>query len=206
MIHHAIVRVALVELLLCVTMTGCGGADPLVMVQNPPNPGPWCGPNQRAQVGQRVVGRVAWGQKKWKFFLVDDAGKEYDPDQMADEIWSYLERTGDAKKMEHAFNSEGFFPRMTIVSIKPVIVILESFQVAPSPKQLGASPARYYWLAQIYAIANPAYKEGLQWFSPDLKHRPTALPFSQAGIAEIPLPKGKFKVIRDGDKCKTTRE
>ena len=61
-------------------------------------------------------------------------------------------------------------------------------------------------LLTIAATSWPHYRDGLQWFSPDLKQRPTALSFSRAGVAEITLPKGKLTLTRDGDKCKTGRE
>jgi hypothetical protein len=206
MIYRSVPYIALIGLLLCFWMMGCGGADPLVIDKNPRNPGPWCGPNKRVQIGMRVVGRVAWGQAKWKFFVVDNAGKEYDPEKMADQVWSYLERTGDAKKIQEAFSEGGCHPRMVIVSIKPVVVILEPCEVAALLKPPGPAPARYNSLAQIHTIAEPVYKEGLQWFSPDLKQRPTVLRFSPDGVAEIPLRSGKLKVVREGGKCKTTRE
>jgi hypothetical protein len=188
------------------SMTGCGGAGPLRMKTNPRNLGPWCGPKQRVQIGERVVGRAGWNGNKWKDFLVDDTGKEYDPEKIADQVWSYLERTGDAKKIKEAFTRDGSYPRMIVVSVKPVVVILETYQGAALPTQLGTSPERYYWVAQIHAMGDPVYQERLEWFSLDLKQRPTELAFSEAGVAVIPLPKGKLKLIRDGDKCKTTRE
>jgi hypothetical protein len=202
MIHRSKLCIAVLDLLLCFSMTGCGGANPLVISKKPPYPGPWCGPHQRVQIGMRVVGHVAFGEKKWKYFLVDDAGKEYDPEKLADQVWSYLERTGDAKKIKEAFSRDGYYPRMIVVSIKPVVVILETYPA----KQLGTSADRYYWVAQIHAMGDPIYQEGLQWFSPDLKQRPTNLAFSDAGVAEISLKNGKLKVIREGDKCVSTRE
>jgi hypothetical protein len=151
------------------------------------------------------VGQVQ-GQNKWKLFLVDPAGKEYDPEKLADRVWSYLEKTGDAKAFKEAYSNDGFYFRMIIVSINPVVVIVETHQDTASRKQVGSVPDRYYWVAQVYALRDLIYTDGLRWFSPDLKQRPVALPFSEAGVAEIPLPDGKMTLVRDGDKCKTTRE
>jgi len=127
-------------------------------------------------------------------------------EKIADQVWSYLERTGDAKKIKEAFSRDGHYPRMIVVCVKPDVVILETYPDAALPKQLGASPERYYWVAQIHAIGDPVYQERLKWFSVDLKQRPTELAFSETGVAAIPLPKGKLKLIREGDKCKTNRE
>jgi hypothetical protein len=197
--------ISLLDLLLCFSMTGCG-ADPLVIRKNDTN-GPWCAPNRRVQFGQRVVGHVGFGENKWKIFLVDDAGKEYDPAKLADQVWSYLERTGDAKIIKEAFTREAYYPGMTIVSIKPIVVILEPNWNADLRKRIGTSPERYHWLALVSAERYPpSFKEGLQWFSPDLKQRPTDLAFSRAGVAEISLKNGKLKLIRAGGDCKITRE
>jgi len=206
MIHRSMLCLSLLNLLLCFSMTGCDGSSPLRIKKNPKNVGPWCGPNQRVQIGERVVGHNPNLGVIHRTFLVDDAGKEYDPKKLADQVWSYLEGTGDAKKIKEAFSSDGYYPRMIVVSIKPVVVILETYQDAALPKQLGTSTERNYWVAQIHALGDPVYKDGLQWFSPDLKQRPTNLAFSQAGVAEIALAHGKLKLIREGKDCKTTRE
>lgn len=205
MIHRSMLCISLFDLLLCFSMTGCG-ASPLRMKNNPRNVGPWCGPNQRVQIGERVVGKVGFGENKWKEFLVDDAGKEHDPEKIADQVWSYLERTGDARKIREDYSKAAYYSSMIVVSINPIVVILETHQDADLRQQLGAAPERYYWVAQVYAMRDPPYREGLQWFSPDLKQKPVALLFSDAGIAEIALGKGKVKLIRKGDECKTTRE
>jgi hypothetical protein len=205
MIHRSTFSRSVLGLLLCFSMGGCGPGT-LVMTKHPTDVAPWCGPNQRVQIGQRVVGKVGFGENKWKTFLVDAAGKEHDPEKLADQAWSYLERTGDAKTIKEAFSREGCYSSMAIVSIKPVVVILETYRRAPAGKQSGALPERYYWVAQIYALRDPFYKEGLRWFSPDLKQSPVALAFSETGVAEIPLPNGKLTLIREGDTCKTMRE
>jgi hypothetical protein len=196
----------LLSLLLCSSMTGCGGPSPLKFSTNPAIVGPWCAANQRVRIGMRVVGKVAWGEDKWKDFLVDDAGKEYDPEKLADQVWSYCEGTGDAKKIKDAYSRDGSSPRMTVVSLKPTIVILETKQDAASSKQGKTSQERYHWLARIRAMGEPAYQEGLQWFSPDLKQRPTPLTFSKGGVAEIAFKQGKLTLTRNGDACKTARE
>jgi hypothetical protein len=194
----------LLELLLCLCLAGCGSAGPLVIRANSKNVGPWCATKQRVQIGQRVVGRVADGDK-WQNFLVDDTGKEHDPRKIAEEVWSYLEKTGDAQKIKEAFQ-EGHYPSMSVVSIKPVVVILETNFSAGLPKQIGSSPERWYWTAQIYTERQPVYRDELKWFSPDLKQRPTSLTFSQMGVAEIALTQGTLKLIREGERCRTLRE
>jgi hypothetical protein len=217
MIHRSMLCISVLDLLLCFSMTGCGGAGPLRIIKNPKYRVPWCGPNQRVQIGERVVGHNPNLGAIHREFLVDDAGKEYDPKKLADQVWSYLERTGDAKKIKEAFSKEAYYPKMTIVSINPVVVILEIHQVdaalrkksqddTASMKQIGTSAERSYWVANIYAMGDPVYQEGLQWFSPDLRQKPINLAFSKAGVAEISLANGKLKLIREGDDCKTTRE
>lgn len=195
--------IALVSAFLCLA-TGCGGSGPLT-IKKTKIIGPWCAANQRVQIGDRVVGKVAWGENKYKDFFVDDAGKEHDPDKIADQVWTYLERTGDAKKIKEAF-SKGDYPVMRVVSINPLIVILETKQDVNLPKQLGNSPGRWYWVAQVSTRGEPGYQKDLQWFSPDLKQKPTKLVFSLGGIGEIPLGKGALKLTRIGERCTTERE
>jgi hypothetical protein len=193
-------------LLMCSSITGCSRRGPLVISKKQPDYAPWCGPNQRVQVGQRVVGHVHDGPKH-RDFLVDETGKEHDPEKIAEQTWSYLERTGDAKKIEDASAKDGYQSLMPVVSINPVVVILETYQ-EDSRRNNNREIAykRWNWLAQIQPNSNPHYREGLRWFSPELKQKPTSLVFSDAGVAEIALPNGKLKLVREGDKCKTTRE
>jgi hypothetical protein len=193
-------------MLVSFSMTGCGRTGPLVILQNQPGYAPWCGPNQRAKIGLKVVGRVHDGAKH-REFLVDETGQEHDPEKIADQAWSYLERTGYAKKIENAFVKDGYQSRMPVVSINPVVVILETYR-DPSWRNQGRDFAqhRWSWTAQIQPNSDPHFYEGLQWFSPELKQKPTRLAFSEAGVAEIRLPRGKVKLVRQGDTCKTTRE
>jgi hypothetical protein len=194
-------------LLLCWSMTGCGRPGPLVISKKQPHYAPWCGPNLRVQVGQRVVGHVHDGAKH-KEFLVDETGKEHDPDKIADQAWSYLERTGDARKIEEAFINNAHQSTMPVVSINPVVVILVTY-TEPSWENKNRDPAheRWFWTAQIQPNSNPQHSgDRVQWFSPELQQRPTNLAFSQAGNAEIQLPNGKIKLFRQGDICKTSRE
>jgi hypothetical protein len=188
------------------SMTGCDRSGPLVIIQNQPPYAPWCGPNRRVKIGLKVVGRVHDGAKH-KEFLVDETGKEHDPEQIADHAWSFLERTGYARKIEQAFIKDSYQSRMPVVSINPVVVILELY---PDPswqnRERDFAHHRWSWTAQIQPNSAPHFSEGLQWFSPELKQRPTKLAFSEAGVAEIRLPRGKIKLVRSGDICKTTRE
>jgi hypothetical protein len=159
------------------------------------------------QVGERVVGHVGFGEKKWKEFLVDDTGREYDPERIADQAWSYLERTGAAKKIAEAFSKDAHVSTVTLVSISPVVLILETYQDATllkRPREFAYN--KWQWRAEVCAFRDPPFRKGLRWFSPDLKQRPTSVAFSDVGVAQIPLPNGKLKLIRDGDKCKSTRE
>ncbi|MGQ0633240.1 MAG: hypothetical protein ACT4QC_01410 [Planctomycetaceae bacterium] len=206
MFHRRLLYRTLLALRMGCSMLGCG-PSPLHFRKNSRNVGPWCGPNQRVQIGQRVVGHVGFGENKWKNFLVDDAGKEYEPEELAEQVWSYLEKTGDAKTIKDAFSKEAYFPRMALVSVKTVVVILEPEWNAALRDQIGTSPKKYHWLALISAERYPpAFKEGLQWFSPELKQRLTSHRFSGAGVAEIAPANGTLKLIREGDTCRTERE
>lgn len=197
----------LLALLACMAATGCVPTAPLKIRSDSGTRGPWCAPNQRVQLCQRVVGKVGWGEDKWRTFLLDDLGKEYDPEVIANQIWAYLERTGDADKIMKAYHQDGHQTVMTVVAVKPVVVIVEKRQLSAGTDRSIAAPERSYWVAQISSVrGDPEYREGLQWCSPDLKQRPTPLVFSQAGVAEIPLPKGKMHLVHDGAVCKTTRE
>ena len=192
--------------LLCFCTTGCGRSGPLVISKNQPGYAPWCGPNRRVKVGLKVVGRVHDGAK-YRQFLVDESGKEHDPEKIADQAWSYLERTGDAQKIEEAFIKEAYQARMPVVSINPVVVILETYRDSSWRNTVhDFAPKRWSWLAQIRPNSDPHFSEGLQWFSPELKQRPTKLAFSEAGAAEILLPRGKITLVRAGDTCKTARQ
>lgn len=194
-------------LVLCCSLAGCGRPGPLVIGNQQPHYAPWCGPNRRVQIGQRVVGHVHDGPKH-KEFLVDETGQEHDPDKIADQAWSYLERTGDARTIEEAFINDAHQSTMPVVSINPVVVILETY-TEPSWQNKNRDPARkrWFWTAQIQPNSNPQPSRArMFWFSPELKQGPTKLVFSEAGVAEIQLPNGKLKVVREGDTCKTTRE
>lgn len=194
------------DILLCLPITGCGGRGPLTFGMHPTPFAPWCAPDRRVKIGQRVVGHVADGPK-YKDFLVDDRQKEYDPEDIADRAWSYLERTGDATRIEKALAREGCQTTMSIVSINPVVVVLSAYHDPAWLKQnRDFAYQRWYWRAQIQPNSNPRFRERLQWFSPDLKQAPTDLAFSAAGVAEIPLPEGKLKLVRQNDQCATTRE
>jgi hypothetical protein len=46
----------------------------------------------------------------------------------------------------------------------------------------------------------------LQWFSPDLKKGPIDIKFTEDGVAEIPLRKGKLRLVREDEICQVTRE
>ncbi|MGQ0633737.1 MAG: hypothetical protein ACT4QC_03930 [Planctomycetaceae bacterium] len=193
-------------ILFCCAHSGCGKARPLVFEKNPRAGRPWCAPNERVRVGKRVVGHVHDGPK-YQDFLVDDKGQEHDPEKIADQAWSYLERTGDARKIEGALIKEANQSAMSVVSINPVVVVLETYHDPSWEKQPREfARERWYWRAQVYSLREPVFRENLQWFSPDLKQRPTALRFSEAGVAEIALPKGKLTLTREGDKCQTARE
>jgi hypothetical protein len=193
-------------LVFCVCLTGCGRPGPLVISKKQPDYAPWCGPNRRVQIGQRVVGHVHDGPKQ-KEFLIDETGKEHDPEKIAEQAWAYLERTGDAKKIGDAFGKEGYQSTMPVVSINPVVVILATHQDAGwlnQPREFAGKA--WYWRAQIQPNSKPRFSDGLQWFSPELKQPPTKLDFSKSGIAEIVLPNGKLKLVREGETCTTTRE
>jgi hypothetical protein len=176
------------------------------MNKNPRQVGPWCAPNQRTQFGKRVVGHVHDGDK-WKDFLVDDQGKEHDPEIISDRAWSYLERTGDAKKIQNALGKDAQHSTMTLISINPVIVILDRYLDASALKvKRDFAYQRWYWRSQVHPGGDPPFREGMRWFSPDLKQKPTDLAFSPNGLAEIPLPGGKLELVREGDACKTARK
>src|SRR5262249_36587358 len=155
-----------------------------------PSYAPWCGPQVRVKVGDRVVGHVHDGPK-YKDFLVDDAGKEHDPEQIAELVWSYLERSGDARKIEHAFRKDSYQTTMSVVSINPVVVIMGSYLDASWLKQnRDFAHQKWFWRAQIQPNSDPPFRETLKWFSPDLNKKPIALTFSQTGVAQIALPRG----------------
>lgn len=186
-----------------VCLGGCA-KTPLKIRKDSGTVGPWCGPNQRAQLGMRVVGKVGWGTDKWKTFLVDDTGKEYDPDDLKEEVWSYLERTGDAKRLMAIHTQERAYPLMTVVALKPLVVTMEMKSDTTPPKRRYPWE-RFHWLSTISVERRPEYQENMRWFSPDLGQRPTPLRFV-AGVATIPLPKGRLLLSREGEKCKTERE
>jgi hypothetical protein len=188
-------------------LAGCRQAAPLKMRKDSGTLGPWCAASTRVQIGQRVVGTVGWGEKKWKDFLLDDAGKEHDPHVIADRVWSYLERTGDAAGIMNAYHKDGRLTRMTVVTLNPVVVVMESRPLPAGANRSLAAPERSYWVAQVSSLrSHPDYREDMRWFSPDLKQSPTPLHFSQNGVAEITLPQGKLHLVRNGDECTTTRE
>jgi hypothetical protein len=94
---------------------------------------------------------------------------------------------------------------MTVLSINPLIVILDTYLDAARREEIGPSPERSYWVAQISTRGEPRFAAGLRWFSPDLKQRPTPLPFSQVEVAEIALPNGKLTLWHTDERCETLR-
>lgn len=188
-------------------MAGCGPSGPLVISPKQPEYAPWCGPHQRVKVGERVVGYVNEGPKH-KSFLVDDAGREHDPEKIAQRVWAYLERTGDARKIKDAFVSQGRVTTMPVVSLNPLVVMLETY-MEPSWQNQNRDCGHndWYWTAQIQPNSNPRHSASeVRWCSPELKQGPTKLTFSEDGVAEIRLPSGKIRLIRNGAMCRTERE
>jgi hypothetical protein len=203
MIHRLLIYLALIALPCCLAI-GCGSSGPIT-IRKSKFIGPWCAPNQRVKVGDRVVGHVHDGPK-YKNFFVDDTGVEHDPDKLAETAWSYLEGTGDAKRIKEAFSKDAYCPEMVIVSIKPIIVILQTKQDAELRKQASNSPPRWFWVSRISPGGEPAYQQDMQWLSPDLKQKPTKLIFSLGGVADIPLGNGTLKLTHIGERCTTERE
>lgn len=194
-------------LLVCCSATGCHRPGPLVIRNKQPHYAPWCGANVRVRIGKRVVGHVHDGPKH-KDFLVDESGKEHDPDKIASEAWSYLERTGDGRKIKEAFVNEAIQSTMPVVSINPVVILLVTHtERSWLDKDRSPGHERWFWRAQIQPNSDAQHcREKLLWFSPELKQAPRELKFSDGGVAEIPLPNGTLKVVREGDSIKTTRE
>ncbi len=193
-------------LLCCFSIAACSRPGPLKFNKAHAQHAPWCGPNQRVQIGQRVVGHVHDGPKH-KEFLVDAGGREHDPEKIAEQAWAYLERTGDAKTIAGAFIKDARQTTMSVVSVNPVVVILGSYQDESWLKQPRDSADKsWFWRAQIQPTSDPPYRDGLKWFSPTLKQPPIALAFSHEGVAEIVLPAGKLTLTRVGDRCQSTRE
>jgi hypothetical protein len=94
---------------------------------------------------------------------------------------------------------------MPVVSINPLVVILLTYHEPGwlnQPREFAHES--WYWRAQIQPNSNPRFAEEMHWFSPELNQGPTKLQFSED--AEIVLPSGRLKLIREGDTCKTTRE
>ncbi len=197
-------------LIVALSWTGCARPAPLHFPKRPRPFAPWCGPQERVRIGQRVVGHVHDGNK-YADFLVDAKGREHDPEQIANRAWAYLERTGDARTIKEALLKHADQTVMSIVAIEPVIVIMDQYHDASS---VVANPDHvsqgWYWRAQIQPNSDPrsgGQGQGrLFWFSPDLKQRPKELTFSDQGVAEIALPNGKLILVREGDTCKSTRE
>lgn len=190
----------------CLSILSCSRTEPLVFRDNPEIMGPWCAANQRVKIGKRVVGRVHEGDK-WKDFLVDDSDNEYDPDQLAEQVWEYLEGTGDAESLKDGFSKDGSLPRLSIISLKPIVVILEPEWNLTLKKQLGNSLERYHWLSLVSIYRqSPSFHEDMQWFSPELKQRPIKLSFSGDTAVEILISNGRLRLVRDGSVCRITRE
>ncbi len=189
-----------------ISIVGCGSNAPLKIEPHLNDKGPWCAPKQRVQIGERVVGKVGWGENKYKNFLVDDEGKEYDTDKIADQCWSYLERTGEARNIEQAFAKDGYLPRMIAVSLKPLVVIVQPRWNTHQLKTAGPKLERYNWTSTIGSACDSEYSAGMQWFSPDLEQKITNLTFSEDGVAEIKLKSGRLSLIHDGKQYKTTRD
>ncbi len=199
-------RLVFFSMLFSLVASGCSPSTPLKMRRDSGERGPWCAPNQRVQIGQRVVGKVGWGEDKWKDFLLDDAGEEYDPEDLSEEVWSYLESTGDADKIMRDYHENGRLTVMTVVALKPLVVVMETRQLPKGANRSIASPERTYWLAAISSVrGQPDSGEVMRWCSPDLKTSPTELLFSPDGVAEISLTDGKLRFVREGDVCQTTR-
>lgn len=190
----------------CLLAAGCARPGPLVILKKQPPFAPWCAPNRRVQIGQRVVGHAHDGPVH-RQFLVDETGREHDPQAIAALAWSYLEFAGEAQRIEEAFSKDACSSSLPVISINPVVVVLETYPDASWRKhKRDFAYESWYWRAQIQPNSDPHFRETMQWFSPELKQGPTRLVFSEGGVAEIVIPKGRLKLIREGNSCKTVRE
>ena len=168
---------------------------------------PWCGPHQQVQVGDRSQGKSFYGDI-WKSFWLDDKGNEYDPGQVSQQVWTYLTKVGEVAKIDQARKTGACSSEMRIVSVNPVVVLLEPCQhrrFDPAKGLVGHGKKLPQELA--YTPSGDMYfDEPMQWLSPDLNTGPTTIKFSPDGVATIPLNSGQLRLVHDGEWCKVTRE
>lgn len=189
----------------CFTLTGCG-PGPITGLRTHVGC-PWCAPNRQVREGQRSTGKSFYGDI-WKSCWMADNGQEYDPEQVAQQVWNYLKTTGDAAKIETARIQGACTHWMRIVSVNPVIVIRIPCQ---HPRFAGTSSLQSHGTKLPLELSfvpkeEMFFDEPMEWLSPDLKKGPIKLSFSDQGIAEIPLPSGKLRLSRNADRCQITRE
>lgn len=192
-------------LLLSVALVGCG-RGPLLKLRTHKGC-PWCSPTRQAQEGERSMGSSFYGDI-WKNFWMDKDGDEHDPEAVGKEVWSYLKEIGYVSTIEDSIRQGRCSPAMRIVSVNPVIVVMQPCQhkrYEHLKVHLSHGIRHPFELTQI-PDRDMYFDEPMQWFSPDLKTAPTEITFSKAGVAEITLPDGKLKLVHEGEWCKITRE
>lgn len=198
-------RGTLCSLMLGMVLIGCG-QRPLARLRTQAGC-PWCAPHKQVQVGDRSQGKSFYGDI-WKRFWIDDQGNEYDPEQVSQQVWTYLTQVGEAAKIDQTRKTGACSSQMRIVSVNPVVVLLEPCQhrrFDPSKGLVGHGTK----LAQELAYTPDSdmyFDEPMQWLSPDLNTGPTLITFSPEGIATIPLKSGQLRLVREGERCKVTRE
>lgn len=174
---------------------------------------PWSAAGVRARVGKRTVGQTYYGPISAEYW-VDQFENEHQCEKIQKQVWALMEKYNVAVSVPPGTQKVPCAYWATVVAIDPLVVLLQPCQHKhfvdangrPLSKNDHVIPHGTHCTMEVRSGVEVFFDPATQWFSPDLKRGPTAIEFSEQGTGEIPLPKGKLRLVRDGEKCKILRE
>jgi hypothetical protein len=194
---------ALVAAILSAFVMGCGGGGGRRLKANTTPQCPWVAPNRQAEAAYVHVRDHGWGGGGTGYNVwIDESNAEHKIEHVQERVWAYMEKTGVAASIKAAETNGQLSTRAAIVSIKPTIALL-----VPCPPYGPRNPYKgRHGADEVGFGISVSYHDGMQWCSPDLKQRPTEIKFSDKGVAEIVLPTGKLRLVRESRRCSVARE
>ena len=171
---------------------------------------PWVAPGRQAVEKRKE--HSGWNNSTYESVWIDASGKSLRDYDVMRQVETYYLKIGYTAKVSDDLANGKHVPSAIVVSIDPIVVILSPpnlAQVKMGALVRGTGGVNYSNSKNGGTLMTGSkwfYNDGLQWLSPDLNQEATEIEFTKAGTAEIPLPKGKLKLVREGEIFKVTRE